>query len=161
MKLPDYDLCQQHFGAGAGADPPKAFHLRIRPKPSPQYPAAAHGQVSADMRNPKCDCHLAVWPFSPFPHAADGAFPGSTCAADFIRMEPTADTDRSSGGKWTDQETLLLLEGLELHGDNWQEIADHVVTKTKAQCLAHFLQLPIEERFLDELEVRAPWGACV
>lgn len=69
-------------------------------------------------------------------------------------MEPVSDADRG-GGKWTDQETLLLLEALELHGDNWQEVADHVVTKTRAQCLAHFLQLPIEERFLDELEARA------
>ena len=27
---------------------------------------------------------------------------------------------------WSDQETLLLLEGVELFGDNWQDIADHV-----------------------------------
>lgn len=54
-----------------------------------------------------------------------------------------------SGGKWTDQETLLLLEALELYKENWSEIAEHVATKTKAQCILHFVQMPIEDTFLD------------
>lgn len=33
---------------------------------------------------------------------------------------------------WTDMDTLLLLEGLELYGDNWAEISDHVGTKSQA-----------------------------
>ena len=53
---------------------------------------------------------------------------------------------------WSDQETLLLLEGLELHKDRWGDIADHVGTKSQVQCILHFLQLPIEDEFLDELE---------
>jgi SWI/SNF related-matrix-associated actin-dependent regulator of chromatin subfamily C len=32
---------------------------------------------------------------------------------------------------WTDQETLLLLEGLELYNDNWKEISEHVGTKSQ------------------------------
>lgn len=32
---------------------------------------------------------------------------------------------------WTDMDTLLLLEGLELFGDNWAEISDHVGTKSQ------------------------------
>ena len=55
---------------------------------------------------------------------------------------------------WSDQETLLLLEGLELHKDRWGDIADHVGTKSQVQCILHFLQLPIEDEFLDELEDR-------
>lgn len=55
---------------------------------------------------------------------------------------------------WTDQETLLLLEGLELHKDRWGDIADHVGTKSQVQCILHFLQLPIEDEFLDELDDR-------
>lgn len=54
--------------------------------------------------------------------------------------------------EWSDQETLLLLEGLELHKDRWADIADHVGTKSQVQCILHFLQLPIEDEFLDELE---------
>ncbi|GMH23563.1 hypothetical protein Nepgr_025406 [Nepenthes gracilis] len=68
--------------------------------------------------------------------------------SDFIIMEP-AEASGASGGKWTDQETLLLLEALELYKENWNEIAEHVATKTKAQCILHFLQMPIEDSFLE------------
>lgn len=33
-------------------------------------------------------------------------------------------------GTWSQQETLLLLEGLEMFGDDWTEVADHVGTKS-------------------------------
>lgn len=69
-------------------------------------------------------------------------------SSDFILMEP-AEAPGLSGGKWTDQETLLLLEALELYKENWNEIAEHVATKTKAQCILHFVQMPIEDTFLD------------
>nr|CAD1818269.1 unnamed protein product [Ananas comosus var. bracteatus] len=68
--------------------------------------------------------------------------------ADFILMGP-AEAPGASGANWTDQETLLLLEALELFGENWSEIAEHVATKTKVQCMLHFLQMPIEDSFLD------------
>ena len=63
-------------------------------------------------------------------------------------MEP-AEVAGVSGGKWTDQETLLLLEALELYKENWNEIAEHVGTKSKAQCILHFVQMPIEDAFMD------------
>ena len=68
-------------------------------------------------------------------------------SSDFILMEP-GEIPGLSGGKWTDQETLLLLEALELYKENWSEIAEHVATKTKAQCILHFVQMPIEDSFL-------------
>lgn len=34
-------------------------------------------------------------------------------------------------GQWKDLETLLLLEGIELYGDNWADIAAHVGTKSQ------------------------------
>jgi SWI/SNF related-matrix-associated actin-dependent regulator of chromatin subfamily C len=63
-------------------------------------------------------------------------------------MEP-AEAAGVSSGKWTDQETLLLLEALELYKENWNEIAEHVGTKSKAQCILHFVQMPIVDAFLD------------
>lgn len=69
-------------------------------------------------------------------------------SSDFILMEP-AEVPGVSSGNWTDQETLLLLEALELYKENWNEIAEHVATKTKAQCILHFVQMPIEDTFLD------------
>lgn len=67
---------------------------------------------------------------------------------DFILMD-SAEVSGVSGTSWTDEETLLLLEGLEIFGGKWAEIAEHVATKTKAQCMLHFLQTQIEDRFHD------------
>ncbi|CAL9151206.1 unnamed protein product [Musa hybrid cultivar] len=78
----------------------------------------------------------------------DGKFGSGMLPADFILME-SAEGPGLSVGSWTDQETLLLLEALELFGENWNEIAEHVATKTKAQCILHFLQMPIEDSFLE------------
>ncbi|GAB2246705.1 hypothetical protein Droror1_Dr00006587 [Drosera rotundifolia] len=78
----------------------------------------------------------------------NGKFGSGMSPSDFILMEP-AEASGSGSGKWTDQETLLLLEALELYKENWNEIAEHVATKTKAQCILHFLQMPIEDSFLD------------
>ncbi|KAK8562942.1 hypothetical protein V6N12_011006 [Hibiscus sabdariffa] len=76
----------------------------------------------------------------------NGKFGSGMSSSDFILMEP-ADAPGLSGGNWTDQETLLLLEGIELYKENWNEIAEHVATKTKAQCILHFVQMPIEDAF--------------
>ncbi|KAK6240956.1 hypothetical protein SCA6_006345 [Theobroma cacao] len=77
---------------------------------------------------------------------SNGKFGSGMSSSDFILMEP-AEAPGLSGGKWTDQETLLLLEALELYKENWNEIAEHVATKTKAQCILHFVQMPIEDVF--------------
>lgn len=59
----------------------------------------------------------------------------------------SSEVSGASGTSWTDEETLLLLEALEIFGGKWTEIAEHVATKTKAQCMLHFLQMQIEDRF--------------
>ncbi len=51
--------------------------------------------------------------------------------------------------EWTDQETLLLLEGLEMYKDDWNKVCEHVGTRTQDECILKFLQLPIEDPFLD------------
>ena len=51
--------------------------------------------------------------------------------------------------------TRRLLEGMQMHGDNWPHVAEHVGTHNVLDCITHFLQLPIEDDFLDELEHRA------
>lgn len=52
-----------------------------------------------------------------------------------------------------DQETLLLLEALEFYSDNWNDIAEHVGTKSKAQCILHFIRLPTEDGLLENIEL--------
>lgn len=58
--------------------------------------------------------------------------------------------DVSSKKPWSDQETLLLLEALELYRDDWNKVAGHVATRTQDECILHFLKLPIEDPYLDE-----------
>ncbi|CCX05295.1 Similar to SWI/SNF and RSC complexes subunit ssr2; acc. no. O14470 [Pyronema omphalodes CBS 100304] len=71
-------------------------------------------------------------------------------SGEFTKMEDPSYSTVDREAVWTDQETLLLLEGLELHGEDWNAIADHVGTKTREQCVIRFLQLPIEENYLEE-----------
>lgn len=80
----------------------------------------------------------------------EGRFPQNTSSTDFVKMEDISYSAHDRDAPWTDQETLLLLEGLELHDDDWNKIADHVGTRTREQCVVHFLQLPIEDKFLEE-----------
>lgn len=62
-------------------------------------------------------------------------------------------TDNFDSSNWSDQETLMLLEALEVNGDNWTEVAEFVGTKSKAQCISHFIGLSIEDRFFEDMEV--------
>ena len=51
--------------------------------------------------------------------------------------------------EWTDQETLLLLEALEMYKDDWNKVCEHIGTRTQDECILHFLRLPIEDPYLD------------
>lgn len=56
---------------------------------------------------------------------------------------------------WTDQEILLLLEGIEIYDEDWDQIAAHVGTRSREACVLKFLQLPIEEPYVDETTQKA------
>ncbi|XP_052253844.1 SWI/SNF complex subunit SMARCC2-like isoform X4 [Dreissena polymorpha] len=51
---------------------------------------------------------------------------------------------------WTDQETLLLLEALEMYKDDWNKVSEHVGSRTQDECILQFLRLPIEDPYLEE-----------
>jgi len=80
----------------------------------------------------------------------EGRFPGGSQNSDYVRMEDPAYATVDRDVPWSDQETLLLLEGIEMSGDDWNAIANHVGTKTREQCVVRFLQLPIEDSYLEE-----------
>lgn len=84
---------------------------------------------------------------------AEGRFPPGTCAKDFVKIDKASAKARQSG--WSDQETLLLLESIEMFGENWDKVAEYVGTKTKLDCLLQFLQLPINEECVAEARVTA------
>lgn len=71
-------------------------------------------------------------------------------SGDFVRLDEDIykHAATGAGSDWTDQETLLLLEGVEMYDDDWQAVAEHVRTRSKEQCIGKFLQLPIEDPYL-------------
>uniref|UniRef100_A0A182N6Q0 SWI/SNF complex subunit SMARCC2 n=1 Tax=Anopheles dirus TaxID=7168 RepID=A0A182N6Q0_9DIPT len=59
-------------------------------------------------------------------------------------------TAASMTREWTEQETLLLLEGLEMYKDDWNKVCEHVGSRTQDECILHFLRLPIEDPYLED-----------
>ncbi|KAL8869725.1 MAG: hypothetical protein Q9174_004056, partial [Haloplaca sp. 1 TL-2023] len=69
---------------------------------------------------------------------------------DFVKLEDedyTSIPDREK--PWTDAELLRLLEALELFDDNWDSITEHVESRTREECVLKFLQLEIEDPYLE------------
>ncbi|KAK9249172.1 SWIRM domain-containing protein [Lipomyces tetrasporus] len=79
----------------------------------------------------------------------ENRFPSSSQTSDFVKFEDTSYLAAERDQDWTDQETLLLLEGMELYDEDWNAIADHVGSRTREQCVLKFLQLPIEDPYLE------------
>lgn len=80
----------------------------------------------------------------------DKHFPENCSASDFTKIENDKYSiipDRDA--PWTDAETLALLEGLEMFNDDWNEISDYVGTRTREECVLKFLQLEIEDQYLE------------
>uniref|UniRef100_A0A8C8SP33 SWI/SNF related, matrix associated, actin dependent regulator of chromatin subfamily c member 2 n=1 Tax=Pelusios castaneus TaxID=367368 RepID=A0A8C8SP33_9SAUR len=64
----------------------------------------------------------------------------------------TKKTAASATREWTEQETLLLLEALEMYKDDWNKVSEHVGSRTQDECILHFLRLPIEDPYLEDSE---------
>lgn len=89
-----------------------------------------------------------------------GLFPLNFTASDFVKLEKSF-----KSVEWTQQEVLLLLEGVEMYASvdfnpqslfintngQWDRISEHVASKSREECLVKFLQLPIEDKYLHGL----------
>lgn len=127
---------RQYFCYSCGKD-----CTRVRYHNSKNPPAtAATPKPSKDQRYDLCSlCYQ------------EGRFPSSTTAADYLKLEN--ERYQSVGDKeapWTNAELLLLLEGLEMFDDNWESVAEHVGSRTREECVLKFLQLEIEDKFLED-----------
>lgn len=94
-----------------------------------------------------------------------GLFPQNFQTLDFVQLKKNQEA-----GDWTEHEVLLLLEGIDMfatfdappvngnvpgsitnHTQQWEKIAEHVGTKSREQCVLKFIQLPIEDKYLNKL----------
>lgn len=90
----------------------------------------------------------------------DGRMPHNQTNNLFVKLEnPTYSAVLDRDAPWSDAELLRLLEGLEKYDDDWAEIAEHVGTRTREECVLQFLQLDIEDKYLEsEAPIHAPTG---
>jgi len=82
----------------------------------------------------------------------DGRFPSTMYSGDFVKLTAGASAMSQASGSnddWLDQEVLLLLEGVEMYDDDWSKIEEHVGTRSAQQCIRKFLELPIEDPYLN------------
>ncbi|XP_040583362.1 SWI/SNF complex subunit SMARCC2 [Lepeophtheirus salmonis] len=67
----------------------------------------------------------------------------------FDRKNPNSINRSTPSRDWNDQETLLLLEALEMYKDDWNKICEHVESRSQHECILHFLRLPIEDSYIE------------
>jgi SWI/SNF related-matrix-associated actin-dependent regulator of chromatin subfamily C len=140
-------------------EPKKVIHCgacgidctRVRYHSAKSLPASAGSDpsVASKVRYDICpNCYL------------EGRYPGSSGSVDFVKLEDAAYSsvpDREA--PWSDAETLQLLEGLEMFDKDWNAVADHVGTRSRDECIIKFLQLEIEDNYLDnEPAVNSDFG---
>ncbi|CRK17151.1 hypothetical protein BN1723_017522, partial [Verticillium longisporum] len=98
----------------------------------------------------------------------DGHFPGDSSKSQYTRDgdgvlvrqdNPTYTTVPERDAPWSDAELLRLLEALERYDEEWTDIAEHVGTRTREECALQFLQLNIEDKYLEsELTILGAHG---
>ncbi len=89
----------------------------------------------------------------------EGRLPGNQTNAHYTRMEnPTYSSVLDRDAPWSDAEILRLLEALERYDEDWGEIAEYVGTRTREECVLQFLQLDIEDKYLESESLEAPIG---
>lgn len=80
----------------------------------------------------------------------DGRFPSTMFSGDFVKLtSAAAGAPHGREDDWTDQEVLRLLEAVEMYDDDWSKIEEYVETRSAQQCIRKFLELPIEDQYLD------------
>jgi len=130
----------QQAAASSSSDP----SAPTVPEPKPCYTC---GTTTTSIRYTSLQSHgsIALCPAC----YSEGRFPSSLHSGDFVRVDTGDAYSHSDANSWSDQETLMLLEGLEMFSEDWEQISNHVGTRTKEQCIVKFLKLPIEDRFLE------------
>ncbi|AFN82965.1 RSC chromatin remodeling complex subunit RSC8 [Encephalitozoon romaleae SJ-2008] len=78
----------------------------------------------------------------------NGNYPQEVLRSDFLPI-----TGSLIRNMWSRKEEFLLLEGIRKFGDEWDSVSRYVQTKTKEQCVFHFLRIPILENTLSRADL--------
>lgn len=87
-------------------------------------------------------------------------YPKSTHSSQYVLLEdPNYSRIPDRDAPWTDSELMRLLEAIEMFDENWNSISDHVGSRTREECVMKFLQLDIEDDYIDSGPVADPYMA--
>ncbi|KAL6940577.1 hypothetical protein ACO0QE_004484 [Hanseniaspora vineae] len=81
----------------------------------------------------------------------EGRFKTIYSSSDFIKLDSN---NFSKVEEWSDSDLFRLLESLEMFGTNWDKIALHV-GKSKEECIVKFIELPIEDEYINKVLQKA------
>ncbi|KAM7483474.1 hypothetical protein LguiB_008057 [Lonicera macranthoides] len=73
---------------------------------------------------------------------------GENKSADDFKLIECIPDKENQGAVWTEAETLLLLESVLKHGDDWELVSQNVQTKSKLDCISKLIELPFGELML-------------
>ncbi|MCJ1404295.1 hypothetical protein MMC11_007520 [Xylographa trunciseda] len=89
-----------------------------------------------------------------------GKIDSDTNLVEYVKLEdPDYSTIQDRDTPWTDSELMRLLEAIELFDENWNSISDHVGSRTREECVMKFLQLEIEDSYLEDGSEADPYVA--
>ncbi|XP_076891814.1 SWI/SNF complex subunit SWI3A-like [Bidens hawaiensis] len=71
----------------------------------------------------------------------EGSYGTNNSVDDYKFVDHTPENG-TLAASWSESETLLLLESVLKHGDDWDLVAQNVQTKSKQDCISKLLQLP-------------------
>ncbi|KAL4348531.1 hypothetical protein GQ457_17G018280 [Hibiscus cannabinus] len=79
---------------------------------------------------------------------------GEDKSMDDFELKDCSEKSATDGAVWTEAETLLLLDSVLKHGDDWDLVAQNVQTKSKLDCITKLIDLPFGESLIDSAKGR-------
>ncbi|NXY00097.1 SMRC2 protein, partial [Centropus bengalensis] len=154
--LEQWGLINYQWGRGFVAScPQRPFSSRQQTSASQQmlnFPDKSK-EKPADMQNFGLRTDMYTKKNVPSKVGTPGPPPRPRCPPPLTpSLSPQSKAAASATREWTEQETLLLLEALEMYKDDWNKVSEHVGSRTQDECILHFLRLPIEDPYLEDSE---------
>ncbi|KAI1007465.1 hypothetical protein K3495_g758 [Podosphaera aphanis] len=90
---------------------------------------------------------------------SEGRMPANHQQSFYVKLEnPKSTVNIDKDTPWSDGEVLRLLEAMERYDEDWTEVSEYVGTRTREECVIKFLQLEIEDKYLDSETASGPTG---
>nr|NVI75838.1 moira [Cucujiformia] len=157
--LINYQVDTESRPAPMGPPPTSHFHI-LSDTPSGLQPVNPPKTVQPSAAKTLLDLDKVQEPLSKMEKSTDH-LSSFGLKLDQYAKKPAALRNKNAASltrDWTEQETLLLLEGLEMYKDDWNKVCEHVGSRTQDECILHFLRLPIEDPYLEDPEAGGTLG---